>query len=70
MKETKVMLSVIIVFVVTWMLIAMTGWLLSDDVTYKSCMTHPATLMIMLIFGWIPTAVVGHDYWKHLNGQD
>ena len=60
MKQTKIMVTVIIVFLLTWTLLACIGYLLSDT-AFKECMVHPATLIIMLIFGWFPAYIVGED---------
>ena len=61
MKTTKIMLAVIATFLITWLLFATIGYLLSDATDLKSCATHGGTLMLMLIFGWIPADIVGCD---------
>jgi hypothetical protein len=60
MKSTKIMLAVIATIILTWMLFGLVGYLLSD-LSYKECMTHGATLMLMLMFGVIPAIVVAND---------
>ena len=60
MKTTKIMVAVIAAFLITWTVIGLIGYLLSDG-TYKECMTNGGTLMFMLIFGWIPSVIVGAD---------
>ena len=60
MKSTKIMLAVIATFLTTWCVMGMIGYLLSD-LSYKECMTHGATLMLLLIFGWIPGVIIGDD---------
>jgi hypothetical protein len=60
MKNTKVMLAAIATFLLTWLSLGTIGYLLSDCY-FEYCMTHPATLMIMLVFGWIPSVVVADD---------
>ena len=60
MKSTKIMLAVIATILLTWCVMGLIGWMLSD-LSYKECMTHGATLMLMLVFGWIPCIVVGAD---------
>jgi hypothetical protein len=60
MKSTKIMLAVIATFFITWCVMGLIGYLLSDA-SYKECMTHGATLMFLLIFGWIPSVIIGHD---------
>jgi len=60
MKSTKIMLAVIATFLSTWCVMGMIGYLLSD-LSYKACMTDCATIMLMLVFGWIPSLIVGYD---------
>ena len=60
MKSTKIMLAVIATFFITWCVMGLIGYLLSD-LSYKDCMTNGATLMLLLIFGWIPGVIIGHD---------
>jgi hypothetical protein len=60
MKNTKIMLAAIATFLLTWLFLGTIGYLLSDCY-FEYCMTHPATLMIMLVFGWIPSVVVVDD---------
>lgn len=60
MKNSLTMLAVIATFLLTWCSIALFGYLLSDT-SFKECMSHMATVMCMLMFGWVPCVVVGHD---------
>jgi fucose permease len=60
MKSTKIMLAVIATFLITWCVMGLIGWMLSD-LSYKECMTHGATLMLLLLFGCIPAIIVGND---------
>jgi len=60
MKSTKIMLAVIATLIITWCVIGLIGWILSD-ISYRECMTHGGTLMCMMIFGWIPAVIVGAD---------
>jgi hypothetical protein len=60
MKSTKIMLAVITTFLITWCVMGMIGYLLSD-LSYRECMTHGATIMLMLVFGWIPSVIIGYD---------
>lgn len=60
MKTTKIMLAVIATLIITWCVIGLIGWILSD-ISYRECMTHGGTLMCMMIFGWIPAVIVGAD---------
>lgn len=66
MKTTKVMLAVLITFVITCMSVGLIGYLLSDA-SYRECMVNGGTIMFMMVFGWIPAAVVGYDYEQYLN---
>jgi hypothetical protein len=66
MKSTKLMLAVIATFLITWCVMGLIGYLLSD-LSYRDCMTHGATLMLLMIIGWIPAIVVGNDVNDHLN---
>lgn len=66
MKSTKIMLAVIATTLITWCVMGLIGWMVSD-LPFKECITHGGTLMLMLIFGWIPAIFVGSDLSKHLN---
>ena len=67
MKDTRLMLAVIATLLITWTLMSLIGWALSDDASLRECYTHGGTLMLMLIFGWIPSAIVACDLYKKLN---
>lgn len=60
MKSTIIMVAVLATLLLTWCVMGTIGYLLSD-LSYKECMTHGATLMLMLVFGWVPAVVVGAD---------
>jgi hypothetical protein len=66
MKSTKIMLAVIATTFITWCVMGLIGWMFSD-LSFKECMSHGGTLMLMLIFGWIPAVFVGSDFSEHLN---
>jgi hypothetical protein len=66
MKSTKIMLAIIACLLTTWTSMSLIGWMLSDA-SLRECYTHGATLMLMLIFGWIPAVIIACDYDKHLN---
>jgi hypothetical protein len=66
MKSTKIILAVLATLLIVWCTIGLIGWMLSD-LSYKECMTHGGTLMLMLIFGWIPSIIVGADLDKSLE---
>lgn len=66
MKRTTIMLAVIATFLITWCLSATIGTLLSDT-PFKECMTHGGTIMFMMMFGWIPSVIVGVDLDERLE---
>jgi hypothetical protein len=61
MKSTIIMLTFLGAFIITWMIIGLAAYLLTDIPTYKECMTHGGVLMIMLMLGWIPAFIVSMD---------
>lgn len=69
MKSTKLMLAVIATFLSTWCVLGLIGWCLSD-LSFRDCLTHGATLMILMIVGWIPSIVVGNDVYEQLNSNE
>jgi hypothetical protein len=66
MKSTKLMLAVIATFLITWCVMGLIGYLLSD-LSFRDCMTNGGTIMIMFIIGWIPASIVGYDVNEQLN---
>jgi hypothetical protein len=66
MKSTKIMLAVIATILITWCVMGLIGYLLSD-LSYRDCMTNSATIMLMFIIGWVPSIIVGADLDKKLN---
>ena len=66
MKSTKLMLAVIATFLITWCVMGLIGWCVSD-LSFRDCLTHSGTLMLMLLIGWIPAIVVGTDVNDKLN---
>jgi hypothetical protein len=60
------MLAVIATFLITWCVMGLIGYLLSD-LSFRDCMTNGGTIMIMFIIGWIPASIVGYDVNEHLN---
>ena len=69
MKTTKIMLAVIATTLITWCVMGLIGYLLSDC-SYKQCMNHGGTLMLMLVFGWIPSAIVACDLNEKFEKND
>jgi len=66
MKSTKIMLAVIATTFITWIVMGLIGWMLSD-LSFKECMSNGGTLMLMLIFGWVPAIFVGTDLSDNLD---
>jgi hypothetical protein len=66
MKSTKIMLAIIACLLTTWTSMSLIGWMLSDA-SLRECYTHGATLMLMLIFGWIPAVIIACDLDTHLK---
>ena len=66
MKSTKIMLAVIATLISTWTLMSLIGWMLSDA-SLRECYTDGGTLMLMLIFGWIPALIIGADLEEQLR---
>lgn len=55
------MLAVIAAFLITWLFLATLAYLLSSVTDFRTCATNGGTIMFMMIFGWIPAAIVGYD---------
>ena len=66
MKSTKIMLAVLATLLITWCVIGLIGWMLSD-LSFRDCMTNGATVFCMILFGWIPAIIVGADLDEHLE---
>lgn len=66
MKQTKIMLAVIATFLTTWCVMGLIGYLISDD-TFKQSMSSGGTFFFMILFGWIPSIIVGADLDKSLE---
>ena len=54
------MLAVIATILITWAVIGLIGYLLSDN-TYKECMTNEVIVFFMILLGWIPAFIVCLD---------
>lgn len=66
MKRTTIMIAAVATFFITWSAIAFFGYLLSDT-SFKDCMQHTATIMCMMIFGWVPSCIVSMDLDERLE---
>jgi len=67
MKSTILMLVAIVMFILTWLLLTTVGYLLSDVSTFREVATNGGVIMLMLIFGWIPSLVVCSDLDEKLD---
>lgn len=70
MQVTKVMLAVIATFLLTWLILSFIGFTLSDTNSFKEIARSGGVIMFMLIFGWIPAALVGMDYSLYLEKKE
>lgn len=61
MKATKIMLAVLGTFLLTWLTLALVVYLFTGDATYRECLTAPGLTLTMIVFGWIPSIIVGND---------
>ena len=66
MKSTIIMLAVLATILITWCVMGLIGYLLSD-LSYRDCMTNTGTLFLMLFIGWIPSIIVGADLDKSIE---
>lgn len=60
MRNTIIMVAVIGTFIATACFIGFIGYMLSDA-SYKECMNSPGLACFMLVFGWVPSMIVGMD---------
>lgn len=66
MRTTKVMLVSLVTFVITCMCVGLVGYVFTDS-SYRECIANGGTMMFMLVFGWIPSFIVGYDYNEYLK---
>ena len=66
MKSTKIMLAVIITALCTWCTLSLMVYTLSS-MTFKESATSYGVILIMMIFGWIPSVIVGVDLGEKLK---
>lgn len=62
------MIAVIATTFITWCVMGLIGWCISD-LSFKNCLTHGGTLMLMLVLGWIPAIFVGSDVQEYLDSH-
>ena len=70
MKSTKIMVGCTVTFLLTWLTIATIAYMLSSVTDFITCATNGGTIMFMLIFGWIPSVIVGHDLDKRYINEN
>jgi hypothetical protein len=66
MKSTKIMLAVIASLLTTWTSMSLIGYALSE-LSLRDCYTHSGTIMLMLLFGWIPSVIIACDLDKRFE---
>lgn len=66
MKQSKIMLAFIATLLITWCVMGLIGYLISDC-SYRECIIHGGTLMCMMLFGWVPAVIVAADLDKTLE---
>lgn len=67
MNKTKIMLAVIGTFIATWVVLGFMCMFFSDYSNLSDAMQNGLVLLAMIIFGWIPSAIVGSDYNEKLE---
>ncbi len=67
MKTTKIMITGLCTFLITWCILGLIGYLLSDNVSYKECMRDGATILVTTLIGWVPALIVCNDLYDKLN---
>jgi hypothetical protein len=67
MKSTILMLSAIVTFILTWLLLTTVGYLLSDVTSFREIASNGGVIMLMLVFGWIPSYIVCTDLNEKLD---
>ena len=66
MKSTKLMLAVIASLLTTWTSMSLIGYAISE-LSLRECYTHGGTLILMLLFGWIPAVIIACDLDKQIK---
>ena len=61
MKNTKIMLAVIGMFITTWIFFGLGCMALSGYDTLRDAMMNGLVLFFMLVFGWVPSLIVSID---------
>ena len=58
--NTVLMLAIFAAFLITWLVIALFIFTLSDN-SFRDSMMHPLTGLLMMIIGWLPAYIVSQD---------
>jgi len=61
MNLTKNMVIILTTLFITWMVLSTLFFFFGDYTTFKAAATDSPVGMLMLVFGWIPSVVVGAD---------
>jgi hypothetical protein len=61
MKATKIMIASLFTFLVVWLSLSFIFFMLSDTSSFRQMASSGGIGMFMLVFGWIPSVVVGMD---------
>lgn len=67
MKNTKIMVAVIGMLIVTWIFFGLGCMALSGYDTLRDAMMNGLVLFFMVVLGWIPSLIVGIDLNEKLN---
>jgi len=70
MKNTKIMLAVIGMFIVTWIFFGLGCMALSGYDTLGDAMMNGLVLFFMVIIGWAPSLIVGIDLNEYLENKN
>lgn len=63
------MLGVMSTMFITWMTVSTVYWMFSEAVPFKQCATDGGIVFLMVVFGWLPSVVVGIDINERLEKQ-
>jgi hypothetical protein len=61
MRNTKIILAMLATVLLTWLTLALIGYLLDEQMTFREACKQDGLILIMLTVGWIPSVVVGFD---------
>lgn len=67
MNKTKIMLAVIGTFIATWIGLGLMCMFFTDYSSLSYAMQNGLVIVLMIVFGWIPCLVIGHDLFEKLE---